>query len=44
MLCPTAGVDQFFGSIIAGLYESSHGGPPSSQENLAGDLVLNSFA
>jgi hypothetical protein len=36
MLCPTAGVHQFFGSITAGLYESSHGGPPSPQENLAG--------
>lgn len=31
-------------AVTAGLYESSHGGPPSPQENLAGDLVLNSFA
>jgi CubicO group peptidase (beta-lactamase class C family) len=29
--------------VTAGLYESSKGGPPSPQENLAGDTVLNSF-
>ena len=30
-------------AVTAGLYESSNGGPPSVQENLAGNTVLNSF-
>ena len=29
--------------VTAGLYESSHGGPPSPQESLAADTVLNSY-
>jgi CubicO group peptidase (beta-lactamase class C family) len=29
--------------VTAGLYESSRGGPPSPEESLAGDTVLNSF-
>jgi CubicO group peptidase (beta-lactamase class C family) len=30
-------------AVTAGLYESSHGGPPSPQENFAGETTLNSF-
>jgi CubicO group peptidase (beta-lactamase class C family) len=30
-------------AVTAGLYQSSQGGPPSPQESLAGDTVLNSF-
>jgi CubicO group peptidase (beta-lactamase class C family) len=29
--------------VTAGLYDSSRGGPPSPEESLAGDTVLNSF-
>jgi CubicO group peptidase (beta-lactamase class C family) len=29
--------------VTAGLYKSSHGGPPSPQESLAADTVLNSY-
>jgi CubicO group peptidase (beta-lactamase class C family) len=29
--------------VTAGLYESSHGGPPSPQQSLAADAVLNSY-
>src|SRR5262249_1017798 len=30
-------------AVTAGLYANSNGGPPSVQENLAGNTVLNSF-
>jgi hypothetical protein len=29
--------------VTAGLYKRSHGGPPSPQESLAADTVLNSY-